>query len=633
MVTAVDLGAAVDVYLKQVVPLTPSDYQNASRDASGARIGRYRLIGRLAKGGMAEAFLALSGEVPGLRTLVVVKRILPDLATNEQFVRMFLDEARIGALLDHPNIPRIIEVGHDEDGYFLAMEAVPGKTLSAILRRAARRERPLGQADAAFIVGRAAAALGYAHAHTDADGRPLNIVHRDVSPENILVSFEGAVKVIDFGIASAHGRLSETHVGGLKGKVEYMSPEQASGAPVDHRSDVFSLGVVLWEALSGRRLFRRETDLAVMRAISNDPIPRPSGPRPIAPRLEEIVMTALERAPEDRFQDAHEMALLLERHAFRTDGFDPAALVTQLKQLFPADHAGWKATVGTAQAVESSGRRHITAAFPLLGGEGTRTGGPTLALHPKPRSKATTRVERAEIVRTFPAESSSGLDIDDHPPLPRLTSWGDAQPDPGTDDGELPSGPGDDAAAYAALRRWALRRARRPRPIWLLVGAIAAAAVFAGLRWRAGVPGAPAPIVDVRDEAAAAELRPVVEPLQSVSGSPSPAAAPGGSEGAAAAATEAPPAPAALAPLGAPVPAAMPEPPSAVAVPAAPRPALRRSPAGPVRVVKKTVRKHAIAHRAAAAAKPAPPRPSAGSSEKRPTQAPRVRPGWRDPFQ
>ena len=156
--------------------------------------------------------------------------------------------------------------------------------------------------------------------------------------------------------------MSETLVGGLKGKVEYMSPEQASGAPVDRRSDVFSLGIILWEALSGRRLFRRETDLAVMRAISSESIPAPSGPRPIPPRLERIVMTALERAPEDRFQDAHEMAVLLERHVFRTDSFDPAELVTQIKQLFPADHAGWKATMGMAQAVEDSGRRKTTAA-------------------------------------------------------------------------------------------------------------------------------------------------------------------------------------------------------------------------------------------------------------------------------
>jgi serine/threonine-protein kinase len=608
--------------------VTPSNYQNASRDAAAdARIGRYRLIGRLAKGGMAEAFLALSGELPGLRTLVVVKRILPHLAADEEFVRMFLDEARIGAMLDHPNIPRIIEVGHDEDGYFLAMEAVPGKTLSAILRRAARRERPLGQADAAFIVGRAAAALGYAHAHTDADGRPLNIVHRDVSPENILVSFEGAVKVIDFGIASAHGRMSETLVGGLKGKVEYMSPEQAAGAPVDHRSDVFSLGVVLWEALSGRRLFRRDTDLAVMRAISNEPIPRPSGPRPIAPRLERIVMTALERAPEDRFQDAHEMALLLERHAFRTDGFDPAALVTQLKQLFPADHAGWKATVGTAQASEVSGQRKITAAFPLVGNASDRTGGPTLALH-KRRSEATTR---AEIGRGFPAEPRAAPEFDQHLTLPRLTSWGDAQADPGSDGGEPAPVIGDDAAAYAALRRWASRRPRLTGPRWLLIGAIAAAAVFAILRGTAVLPVTPDAIVDVRDEAAAAASRPVVQPFQSVVDSPGTVAAPAAPASSPAEAVTEAPEPAAPDPVVPAAPPAMSEPPPSAAPPAAAatRPALRRSPPVPARaVVKKPVRKPAVAHRAptppAAAAKPA--RPVAPAAKP-------LRPGWRDPFQ
>jgi len=620
--------------------ITPSNYQNASGDTASAFIGRYRLIGRLAKGGMAEAFLALSGDLPGLRTLVVVKRILPHLAANEQFVRMFLDEARIGALLDHPNIPRIIEVGHDEDGYFLAMEAVPGKTLSAILRRASRRERPLGHADTAFIVGRAAAALGYAHAHTDADGHPLNIVHRDVSPENILVSFEGAVKLIDFGIASAHGRMSETQVGGLKGKVEYMSPEQAAGAPVDHRSDVFSLGIVLWEALSGRRLFRRETDLAVMRAITNDAIPRPSGARPIAPRLERIVMTALERAPEDRFQDAHEMALQLERYAFRTDGFDPAALVTQLKQLFPADHAGWKATVGTAQTVEDSGRRKITTAFPMLGGASTRTGGPTLSLH-KPRTEALTR---PEIALKFPSELHTGVEFDEHTLLPRLTGWGDAQQDHGSEGGEPLSGPGDDAAAYVALRRWVSKRARRPRAMWLVGGAaIAAAAVFGGVRWRAAAPVLPAPpIVHVREEAATAKPYPVVEPLQSFVDSPRAAAGPATS--AAEAVTEVP-APAAPDPVVPPAPAAMPQPKPPAAPAVATKPAVRRPPPVPVRVVKKQpVRKQAIVHRApAAAAKPAPaaakpvpaaakPVPAAAKPAPAPGQPPLVRPGWRDPF-
>ena len=166
-------------------------------------------------------------------------------------------------------------------------------------------------------------------------------------------------------------------------------------------------------------------------------------------------MTALERAPEDRFADAHEMALLLERHAFRTDDFDPAQLVTQLKQLFPADHAGWKATVGTAQVVEASGHRKITAAFPLLGGASTHTGGPTLALHKK-------RAERGDDARRDRADVPGGAvvaDLEDsgeHPALPRLTGWGDAQPEPGSEGGELSSGIGDDAAAYAALRRWAV---------------------------------------------------------------------------------------------------------------------------------------------------------------------------------
>jgi eukaryotic-like serine/threonine-protein kinase len=582
---------------------------------------------------MAEAYLALSGELAGLRTVVVVKRILPHLSANDQFVRMFLDEARIGALLDHPNIPRIIEVGHDEDGYFLVMEAVPGKTLSAILRRAARRERPLGHADAAFIIARAAAALGYAHALTDVDGRPLNIVHRDVSPENILISFEGAVKVIDFGIASVHGRMSETLVGGLKGKVEYMSPEQAAGAPVDRRSDVFSLGIILWEALSGRRLFRRDTDLAVMRAISDEPIPRPSGPRPIAPRLERIVMTALERAPEDRFADAREMAVLLERHAFRTDSFDPVQLVTQIKQLFPADHAGWKATMGTAQAVGTSGPRKTTAAFPMLGDASSRTGGPTQVLREKPRSEAPRREAptHAEIARMFPAESpSGGPEVDDGPPLPRLTGWGGAQPELGSDGGERSAAEtGDDAAAYHALRTWASRRSRLPAPVWLLVGAMVVAGVFVGLRWKAALPVTPPSIVDVRDQPAAVESLPVVEPLRSAADSPSAAAGPASTQ---AEPVSEPPAPAALAPIGRPALTPTSAPPAAPS--AAARPAVRKSPPVPERAVKKPVRKQPIAHRAPAApAKPAPARPSTARPEPRPGQSPPGRPGWRDPFQ
>lgn len=334
---------------------------------------------------MAEAYLGVCGELTGLRSLVVVKRILPHLSSNTQFVRMFFDEARIGTLLDHPNVVRIIEVGRDRDGYFLAMEPVQGKPLSAVLRKAARRQRPLGHPEAAFIVGQAAEGLGYAHGLTDAEGRPLNVVHRDVSPENILVSFEGAVKVIDFGIASALGRLTETVPGGLKGKIEYMSPEQASGGAADRRSDVFALGVVLWEALCGRRLFRRGTELETLRAIVDQPVPRPPREARVSPRLERIVMRALQKDPEDRFADAREMALLLHRHAYASEGFSPAGLAAEMKRLFARDHAGWKAAAGDALARqgERSPERspRSTGTFSAVTHIDSQTGGPTVSLY------------------------------------------------------------------------------------------------------------------------------------------------------------------------------------------------------------------------------------------------------------
>jgi serine/threonine-protein kinase len=316
-------------------------------------LGRYQVIGRLATGGMAEVYLALSGELSGYRTLVVVKRILPHLASNQEFIRMFLDEARIAALLDHPNVVRIIEVGHDGDEYFLVMELVQGKPLSAIVRKAAKDMNPLTPALSAYIVAQAANGLGYAHDLVDSEGRPLGVVHRDVSPQNILVSFEGAVKVIDFGIVRALGRVSQTNPGGLKGKIEYMSPEQASSEDVDRRADVFALGVVLWESVTGRHLFRRETELATMRAIVDEPIPPPTDVTPVAPQLEQIIMRALEKRRDDRFQSAQEMALALERYAFASEGFSPLQLASYVKGLFDVEFAQWKRTVSSALDIEA----------------------------------------------------------------------------------------------------------------------------------------------------------------------------------------------------------------------------------------------------------------------------------------
>ena len=328
-------------------------------------------------------FLALSGELSGFRTLVVVKRVLPHLASNPQFIRMFLDEARIAASLDHPNIVRILEVGQDGDEYFLAMEVVQGRSLSVLLRRSVQRDKLLTHAQSAFIIAQAANGLSHAHNLVDTDGRPVNVVHRDVSPQNILVSFDGGVKVIDFGVARALGRSTETEPGGLKGKIHYMSPEHVAGRQVDRRSDVFSLGVVLWEALCGRRLFRRDSEINALRAIVEEPVLAPSKIVRISPRLERIVMRALEKDPADRFQSAEEMALALERHAFASAGFSPVQIAGMMRDLFASDFLRWKRTVIMATSIEGSPEHwsNTSGTFIRMHDPDLHTQGATVALH------------------------------------------------------------------------------------------------------------------------------------------------------------------------------------------------------------------------------------------------------------
>jgi serine/threonine-protein kinase len=371
--------------LLHLVPTMAFGAPSVSRtDDAIRRLGRYQIIGRLATGGMAEVYLALSGELPGFRTLAVVKRILPHLASNGQFIRMFLDEARLAALLDHPNIVRIMEVGHDDEEYFLAMELVQGKPLSAMLRKAAREKRAPSAAMSAYLIAQAAAGLGYAHTLTDGDGRPLGVVHRDVSPQNVLISFEGAVKLIDFGVARAFGRVAHTSPGGLKGKIDYMSPEQASAEDVDHRADVFALGVVLWEALTGRRLFRRDTELATMRAIVDDPIPKPSDLATVPPELEAIAMRALRKRRDARFQSAHEMAAALERYAFSQEGFSPIHVATYMKSLFASECLQWRKTATAALDMEVD--RAQQAQHPSVAAMASEAA--TMALHPAPPASA-----------------------------------------------------------------------------------------------------------------------------------------------------------------------------------------------------------------------------------------------------
>jgi serine/threonine-protein kinase len=312
------------------------------------RLGRYQVVGRIATGGMAEVYLAVHGELAGFRTPVVIKKVLPHLACNPEFIDMFLDEARIASLLDHPNVVRIYEVGRSDSEYFLAMELVQGKPLHALLRRAHdARAAVLEPRLAAFIVAQAASGLHHAHNLTDPLGNTLGLVHRDVSPQNILLSFEGSVKVIDFGVARALGRITETQTGGMKGKFGYMSPEQARGEDLDLRADIFALGVVLWEAVTGRRLFQRDNDLATMRALIYDPIPNPSTVMAVAEGLESIIMRALTREPAQRFQTARDLANALERFIVQSGGASASDLAAVMKTHFAQDYSTWQQTLRT----------------------------------------------------------------------------------------------------------------------------------------------------------------------------------------------------------------------------------------------------------------------------------------------
>lgn len=272
------------------------------------KLGRYQIVGHLATGGMAEVLLAKMLGPGGFERAVVVKRVLPHLARQREFRHMFLDEARIVAALRHQNIVHVQELGEEGEELFLVMEYLAGESLSGLMRRCRAAGEILDPVLGAYIVAEACAGLHAAHGFADADGVAQGIVHRDVSPQNIFVTYAGDVKVLDFGIAKAVDRYSQTTTGQMKGKYSYMSPEQCLTEPLDRRSDIFSLGTVLFEVTTGRALFRRDHELQTLKAICEEPIPRPSERRRGYPAaLEPICVRALARSPEGRFQTAADM--------------------------------------------------------------------------------------------------------------------------------------------------------------------------------------------------------------------------------------------------------------------------------------------------------------------------------------
>ena len=272
------------------------------------QFGPYKLIERISVGGMAEVYKATEHGVEGFERIVAVKRILPHIAEDDEFITMFKDEAKIAGQLNHGNIAQIYNLGQQGDSFYIALEYVAGKDLRNIFTRCQQQGRPMPIAQACFVVMKVSEGLDYAHNKRDKHGRHLNIVHRDVSPPNVLVSYEGEVKLIDFGVAKAAGRVSRTQAGILKGKFGYMSPEQVRGMPLDRRSDVFSLGVVLYETLVGQRLFQGDTDFATLEMVRTVDVPIPSSKNPEIPKdLEAILMKALSGEPETRYQTAMEL--------------------------------------------------------------------------------------------------------------------------------------------------------------------------------------------------------------------------------------------------------------------------------------------------------------------------------------
>jgi serine/threonine protein kinase len=397
---------------------------------------------------MAEVFLAVVVGPEGFRRTVVIKRMLPQLLEDRAFVRMFIDEAKLCALLSHPNLVQIFEFGKVGESFFIAMEHVHGHTLSAVQTKLTKAGSRAPVATSLEIVRQVCLGLDYAHGLQSATGQPLGIVHRDISPTNLMLAFQGGVKILDFGIARVAEELRETRtqVGTMKGKASYMSPEQARLEPVDNRSDIFAVGIVLHELLTGRRLFRGTSEHSGGRLVLEAAVPEPSSVNPeVTPAIDRVVMRALERNPDARYQTAGEMASDIEELllAMRAPPHGPERL---LESLFPYEptHSG---------------------EFQL-----------TVPLSPRPLGDVGSGPSRSSSMR-------SG--VGGTPPPPPLTAAG-----PAVELGEL-------AALVQAA--WA---AARGRGKWIIVGAVALAAIAAAVivfhAPPSSVPTPPATVATVR---------------------------------------------------------------------------------------------------------------------------------------
>jgi serine/threonine-protein kinase len=362
------------------------------RELNEAAAAKYRPLARLGQGGMAQVFLAIASGPVGFSKLVVIKEIRDEYADDPDFVTMFLDEARLAARLNHPNVVQTTEVGVDGTRYYLCMEYLEGQPLNRIFGRLRGNELTRGMK--VRIVIDTLAGLHHAHEVCDLDGTPLQVVHRDATPHNVFLTYEGQVKVVDFGIAKALSSSTETRTGVLKGKVNYMAPEQAQGERVDRRADVFSVGMILWEVLAGHRPFRRMPDVAVMNKIIRGDIPSPRSVDPGIPAsLEAICMKALALRREDRFETAAEMAAALE---LALDALDMRGSVRDAGKViareFADDREATKRLIEAQVALiarASDGRPRRPSALPVVDYENPATQ-ELVAAPPPPLPRAST---------------------------------------------------------------------------------------------------------------------------------------------------------------------------------------------------------------------------------------------------
>lgn len=336
----------------------PGDTKADQRSMAGRQLGRYEILTQLASGGMASVYIARAQGVAGFERLVAIKVLHPHLAYEQEFISMFLDEARLAARIRHMNVVPTLDISDSQgDGYFLVMEYIEGDHLGALLGRAAKQGERLPRPFVCRVIVDALQGLSAAHRLNDEKGNPLKLVHRDVSPHNILIGTDGIARLTDFGVAKAEVRMASTRAGQFKGKLSYMAPEQASTGTTDQRSDLFSMGIILWESFTGRRLFKGESNAATLNKLLHDPVPKPSELWPDLAEFDEVTIKALQRDPDERFQTAEEFVEALEQAAGRAGVASTRRVAAVVRQLASEKIESENARV--RDAIDHLGRSHI----------------------------------------------------------------------------------------------------------------------------------------------------------------------------------------------------------------------------------------------------------------------------------